>query len=250
MSEQDAAVVERPGAEQWVPEAGGVEELRAAAADCRGCELWEPATQVVFSAGNTTAPVVLVGEQPGDSEDVRGVPFVGPAGQLLQQAMADAGLGREQVYVTNAVKHFRFQPRGKRRIHATPDVAHITACKPWLVRELQEVAPRVVVCLGATAVRALLGTQVKVMRDRGTPMVRETSSGTVTFLVTAHPSSVLRVPEEGRDAAYAALVADLGLVAGLLEHPPAAPLPGQAPAAAGGATTAPEQEQLDVEGLS
>lgn len=215
----DEAAGERPGAQQWVPSDGGIDALREAAPSCRGCELWEPATQVVFSAGNPAAPVALVGEQPGDSEDLRGVPFVGPAGQLLQKAMADADLPRESVYVTNAVKHFRFTPRGRRRIHATPEAAHIAACKPWLVRELAVLAPQVVVCLGATAVRALLGTQVKVMRDRGTPMVRPTSTGEVTFLVTAHPSSVLRVPDDARDAAYAALVADLALVPGLLRAP-------------------------------
>jgi uracil-DNA glycosylase len=207
---------QRPGAQQWVPPDADLDALRAAAPDCRGCELWEPATQVVFSAGNASAPVALVGEQPGDSEDLRGVPFVGPAGQLLQRAMEEAGLARDQVYVTNAVKHFRFTPRGKRRIHATPEAAHITACKPWLVEELRVVAPHVVVCLGATAVRALLGTQVRVMRDRGVPMPRETSRGEVLFVVTAHPSSVLRVPDDAREAAHAALVADLRVVAGLV----------------------------------
>ncbi len=222
--------VERPGAEAWVPTDGGIEELRAAAPACRGCELWEPATQVVFSAGNPSAPVAMVGEQPGDQEDQRGVPFIGPAGQLLQRAMEEAGLARDQVYVTNAVKHFRFTPRGRRRIHATPEAAHIAACKPWLTRELQVLAPKVVVCLGATAVRALLGTTVKVTRDRGTPMVRETSTGSTVFLVTTHPSAVLRVPDDARDAAYAALVADLALVPGLVEHgaPGAAAVPGGA----------------------
>jgi uracil-DNA glycosylase len=210
------AAVQRPGAQQWVPPDADLDALRAAAPTCRGCELWEPATQVVFSAGNPSAPVVLVGEQPGDSEDLSGVPFVGPAGQLLQRAMEEAGLARDQVYVTNAVKHFRFTPRGKRRIHATPEAAHITACKPWLVEELRVVAPHVVVCLGATAVRALLGTQVRVMRDRGVPMPRETSRGEVLFVVTAHPSSVLRVPDDAREAAHAALVADLRVVAGLV----------------------------------
>ena len=230
--------IERPGAQEWVPQGAGVDALREAAPACRGCELWEPATQVVFSAGNPSAPVALVGEQPGDQEDLRGIPFVGPAGQLLQRAMEEAGLAREDVYVTNAVKHFRFAPRGKRRIHATPEAAHVTACKPWLVAELAAVAPRVVVCLGATAVRSLLGTQVKVMRDRGTPMVRETSTGTTTFLVTAHPSSVLRVPDDARDAAYAALVADLAVVADLAA--------GRAPEAVAPAppAPAPAQEQL------
>ncbi len=208
----------RPGAQEWLPSDGGLEALRAAAPACRGCELWEPATQVVFSAGNPTAAIAMVGEQPGDVEDTRGIPFVGPAGQLLQRAMVDAGVAREDVYVTNAVKHFRFTPRGKRRIHATPEAAHVAACKPWLRAELAAVAPRVVVCLGATAAKALLGSQVRVMRDRGRPMPRETSAGTCVFMVTAHPSSVLRVPDVdgARDEAYAALVADLTMLPGLV----------------------------------
>lgn len=204
---------DRPGAQEWVPEGADVDALRAAAPDCRGCELWEPATQVVFSAGNDSGRVVLVGEQPGDVEDRTGVPFVGPAGRLLQKALDEAGLAREDVYVTNAVKHFRYTPRGKRRIHATPEAAHVAACRPWLVAELRAVRPEVVVCLGATAVRSLLGTTVRVLRDRGTPMVRGTSLGETTFVVTVHPSSVLRGPEDQRDSAFAALVADLRVVA-------------------------------------
>ncbi|MFP5335444.1 MAG: UdgX family uracil-DNA binding protein [Actinomycetes bacterium] len=205
--------VERPGAQQWVPEPATVEDLRAAAPACRGCELWEPATQVVFSAGDDRARVVLVGEQPGDVEDRRGIPFVGPAGRLLQDALDQAGVDRGCVYVTNAVKHFRFTVRGKRRIHATPEAAHVAACRPWLTAELRAVDPDVVVCLGATAVRALLGADVRVMRDRGRPMRRETSLGEKTFVVTVHPSSVLRGPVEKRDEAFAALVADLRVVA-------------------------------------
>ena len=214
---------ERPGALRWVPGdpgegAGGVEALRTAAPACRGCELWEPATQVVFSAGNPSAAIALVGEQPGDVEDTRGIPFVGPAGQLLQRALEEAGVARQDVYVTNAVKHFRFTPRGKRRIHATPDAAHVAACAPWLRAELAAVAPRVVVCLGATAGKALLGSQVRVMRDRGQPMPRETSTGTTVFMITAHPSSVLRVPDTdgAREKAYAALVADLATLPALV----------------------------------
>jgi uracil-DNA glycosylase len=205
--------IERPGAQEWVPEGADIDALRAAAPACRGCELWEPATQVVFSAGNPRARVVLVGEQPGDSEDLRGVPFVGPAGRLLQRAMDEAGLPREDVYVTNAVKHFRYTPRGKRRIHATPETAHITACKPWLTAELRAVAPDVVACLGATAVKALLGAEFRVLRDRGTPIVRETSLGERTFVISVHPSSILRGSPEDRDRAFAAHVADLRVVA-------------------------------------
>lgn len=210
---------ERPGAQEWVPAGGDVEQLRAAAPGCRGCELWEPATQVVFSAGNPSAPVVLVGEQPGDVEDQRGVPFVGPAGRLLQKAVDEAGLSRDDVYVTNAVKHFRFVQRGKRRIHATPEAAHVAACKPWLAAELQAVAPEVVVCMGATAVRSLLGTGPRVMRDRGQPIVRDTSLGPRSFVITVHPSSILRGSPEDRDAAFAAHVADLRVVAEILKAP-------------------------------
>ncbi len=216
--------VERPGAAQWVPErAGEVDALRAAASSCRGCELWEPATQVVFSAGNPHAPVALVGEQPGDTEDQRGVPFVGPAGQLLQRALEEAGLGRDRVYVTNAVKHFHFTPQGKRRIHATPTAAHVNACRPWLAEELRLVDPQVVVLLGATAAKALLGPAVRVGKDRGHPIERETTRGTKTFFVTTHPSAVLRTPEDARDAAYAGLVDDLRAVAGLLTDESSSP---------------------------
>ena len=209
--------VERPGAQEWVPEhPDSIDALRAAAPACRGCELWEPATQVVFSAGNSHAAVALVGEQPGDAEDTRGIPFVGPAGQLLQRALEEAGLARDRVYVTNAVKHFRFTPRGNRRIHATPETSHVSACKPWLAEELRLVDPQVVVLLGATAAKALLGPSVRIGKDRGHPIERETTQGTTTFFVTTHPSAVLRTPEDARAAAYAALVDDLRTVAGLL----------------------------------
>ncbi|MGN6332731.1 MAG: UdgX family uracil-DNA binding protein [Motilibacteraceae bacterium] len=212
----EAERIERPGAQQWVPDGADVEQLREAAPACRGCELWQGASQVVFSAGNPKAQVALVGEQPGDEEDRRGLPFVGPAGRLLQKAVDDAGIDRAQTYVTNSVKHFRFRQDGpgKRRIHQTPDLAHLEACKPWLAAELRAVDPELVICLGATAVRQLLGTKVKVMRDRGSLLERETSLGVRTFLVTVHPSSVLR--SDDRDAAYAALVADLRIGADLL----------------------------------
>ncbi|MFP5282573.1 MAG: UdgX family uracil-DNA binding protein [Actinomycetes bacterium] len=196
-------------AAEWVPENADIPALRAAATQCRGCELWEPATQVVFSAGNPHAKIVLVGEQPGDVEDRRGLPFVGPAGTLLQRALDDAGAAREDLYVTNAVKHFRFKPAGKRRIHQTPDTSHILACKPWLAAELRQVDPQLVVCLGATAAKALLGNDFRVTKQRGEVLERETSLGTRRFLATVHPSSILRVADEGRDAAYAGLVADL-----------------------------------------
>ncbi len=204
--------VARPGADQWVPAGAAVDTLKAAAPACRGCELWEPASQVVFSAGNPTARVALVGEQPGDVEDQRGIPFVGPAGVLLQRALDQAGLERRDLYVTNAVKHFRFTPSGKRRIHQTPELAHITACRPWLVAELAAVAPEVVVVLGATAARSLMGPGVRVTRERG-QVVRLDG---VAHVPTVHPSSVLRTPDADRPAAFDALVADLRVVAGLL----------------------------------
>ncbi|GAA4976941.1 UdgX family uracil-DNA binding protein [Kineococcus glutinatus] len=202
---------ERPGAQRWVTAGADVAELARAAQGCRGCELWEPATQVVFSAGSPTARMALVGEQPGDQEDRRGVPFVGPAGRLLQRALEEAGISRGDVYVTNAVKHFRFSQAapGARRIHASPDLAHVSACRPWLAAELARVDPDVVVCLGATAARALLPKDFRVTRHRGQLIRLATSRGEKTFLGTIHPSAVLRVPEEQRPEAYDALVADL-----------------------------------------
>jgi len=196
-------------AAEWVPEDTDIANLKQAATHCRGCELWEPATQVVFSAGNPHANLVLVGEQPGDVEDQRGIPFVGPAGRLLQRALDDAGAAREDLYVTNAVKHFRFKPGGKRRIHQTPDATHIVACKPWLSAELRQVDPKLVVCLGATAAKALLGNDFRVTKSRGQLLERDTSLGTRRFLATVHPSSILRVPDAEREAAYEGLVADL-----------------------------------------
>ena len=205
-------------AADFVPPEADLDALRAAAAECRGCELWENATQTVFSAGSPHARLALVGEQPGDQEDRQGVPFVGPAGRLLQRAVDEAGLERGDVYVTNAVKHFRFSQSGpgKRRMHQTPDRGHIEACKPWLVSELRLVDPSVVVALGATAATALLGPSVRVTRDRGQVIERETTLGTRRFVVTTHPSAVLRVPDEKRDEAYAALVADLRLAGSAL----------------------------------
>jgi uracil-DNA glycosylase family protein len=203
-------------AAEFVPEGAGITKLREAATDCRGCELWENATQTVFSAGPTTARVVLVGEQPGDQEDRQGQPFVGPAGRLLVKAVGEAGIDRAVTYRTNAVKHFRFTQAGpgKRRIHQTPDMRHITACRPWLVAELRLVDPEVIVCLGATATKALLGPAIRVTKDRGALMERETSLGPRQFLVTIHPSAVLRADDQ--DAAYAGLVADLRMAASLL----------------------------------
>lgn len=202
--------VERPGAQRWVPEGGDVDALRDAAPACRGCELWAPATQVVFSEGPADAAVMLVGEQPGDKEDLAGEPFVGPAGRVLHEALAAAGLDPERVYVTNAVKHFRFEQRGKRRIHRTPLVTHLRACVPWLEAEIAAVRPRVVVALGATAARGVLGRTVAVGEERG--HVVEADGRAV--VVTAHPSSVLRLRDRAeREAAVAAIVDDLRVAA-------------------------------------
>jgi uracil-DNA glycosylase len=193
----------------WVPEHADIAELRRAATECRGCELWKPATQVVFSAGNPKAPLALVGEQPGDVEDRKGIPFVGPAGRLLQDALDEVGVPREDVYVTNAVKHFRFTERGKRRIHATPQVGHLKACLPWLEAELTLVDPALIVCLGATAARALLGSSFRVTKQRGQVLELATPVGIRPVLATVHPSAVLRASGEDRDEAFAGLVADL-----------------------------------------
>jgi uracil-DNA glycosylase len=201
------------GAAPFVPATNDLDALRQAAAGCHGCELFRDATQTVFGRGASDARLVLVGEQPGDVEDERGAPFVGPAGRLLVRAVDEAGIDRNEIWVTNAVKHFRFTMRGKRRIHQTPEAVHIAACKPWLSAELRSVAPDVVVCLGATATRALLGTTVRVMRDRGVVLERETTLGTKRFLVTVHPSAILRAPDADRPSAYAALVADLRVAA-------------------------------------
>jgi DNA polymerase len=192
-----------------VPEHADIEGLKKAAVSCQGCELWKPATQVVFSAGNPRAPLALVGEQPGDVEDRKGIPFVGPAGRLLQDALDEAGVRREDVYVTNAVKHFRFTERGKRRIHATPQVTHIKACLPWLEAELTLVDPALIVCLGATAARALLGPDFRVTKQRGQVLELATSVGIRPVLATVHPSAVLRATAEERNEAFGGLVSDL-----------------------------------------
>jgi DNA polymerase len=206
--------VERPGAEHWVPDRGGLPSLRAAAEECRGCELWEPATQVVFSSGPATARLIMVGEQPGDVEDRDGQPFVGPAGKLLTRASEEAGIDSDDVYLTNAVKHFRFTPHGNRRIHQTPDVAQVLACLPWLDAELAVVQADVLVVLGATAARAVLGPGVKVTQVRGQVQERE-GPGPTQVVATVHPSSVLRARDR-RAQAFADLVADLRVAGDLV----------------------------------
>nr|WP_294692766.1 UdgX family uracil-DNA binding protein [uncultured Friedmanniella sp.] len=203
-------------AEAWVPAGAGIEELRQAAPACRGCELWEPATQVVFSAGNPAAAMMLVGEQPGDQEDRRGIPFVGPAGQLLQRALAEAGIAVGDVYVTNAVKHFRFTERGKRRIHATPQITHIKACRPWLEAEIDAVDPALIVCLGATAAKSLLGPGFRITQQRGVVLEQPAPTTTRRVLATLHPSAVLRTQGPEHDEAFAGLVTDLRTAASAL----------------------------------
>jgi uracil-DNA glycosylase len=197
----------------WVPDGADIAELQAAAVHCRGCELWEPATQVVFSAGNPRARLALVGEAPGDVEDREGIPFVGPAGKLLQRALAEAGVAVAEVYVTNAVKHFRFTERGKRRIHATPQMSHIKACRPWLTAEIGVVDPELIVCLGSTAAKALLGGSFRVTQQRGQVLDHDTPAGIRRVMATVHPSSVLRGDPAERDEAFAGLVADLRVAA-------------------------------------
>lgn len=211
-----SASEERPGAERWVPEDADLSGLRRAAEECRGCELWRDATQVVFSQGAATATIMLVGEQPGDREDLAGEPFVGPAGRVLDEAVAAAGIDPSQLYVTNAVKHFRFEQRGKRRIHQKPAVAHISACRPWLEAEVARVHPEVIVALGATAARAVLGRTVKIGQTRGRPL--EPAVGLdAPVVVTVHPSSILRTRDAAdREAALAAFVDDLRVAAGLV----------------------------------
>jgi len=192
---------------------GRLGELAAEAAACRRCALWQPATQVVFGEGPADADILFVGEQPGDQEDLAGRPFVGPAGQLFDRAMAEAGVDRARVYVTNAVKHFKFEPRGKRRIHAKPDTTEIVACRIWLDAERAEVLPRLTVLMGATAARAVLGRTVAITRERGRPMPLENGQA----LVTVHPSYLLRLPdEESRAREYALFVRDLRLAGSLV----------------------------------
>ena len=189
----------------------GYEEARAEAARCRRCELWERATQTVFGEGPVPAPLMLVGEQPGDKEDLEGHPFVGPAGRILGEALELAGIDREAVFVTNVVKHFRWRPspNGKRRLHEKPTKANVSACHIWIEKELELVQPDVLVAMGATAVDALLGKGVAVMRDRGKPVDSELAS---TVLVTIHPSAVLRARDD-RDEMFDGLVRDLRVAA-------------------------------------
>src|SRR5438270_463781 len=195
-------------------EAESLEELDKGVERCRGCPLWERATQAVCGEGNARATVMLVGEQPGDQEDLTGRPFVGPAGRLLDEALETAGIDRASAYVTNVVKHFKWEARGKRRIHAKPAWSEIAACRPWLDGELQAVRPTVLVCLGATAAQALLGRQFRVTKQRGTWIESDLAEHVTA---TIHPSAILRQrTDEDRHSELDAFIADLRLVATLL----------------------------------
>jgi uracil-DNA glycosylase family protein len=196
-------------ARPFVPAGASIPELSAAADGCRGCDLYARATQAVFGEGSSKARLVLVGEQPGDAEDRAGHPFVGPAGQLLDRALAAAGIDRRQVYVTNAVKHFSFEERGKRRIHKTPRISEVKACRPWLEAEIQRLRPAVVVCLGSTAAQALLGPGARVMALRGRAIAGTEWAPSV--FVTIHPSAVLRADDT--ESYFGMLVEDLKAVA-------------------------------------
>jgi uracil-DNA glycosylase len=196
-----------------VPERPSLPKLREAAAGCTACPLHETGTQTVFGEGSSKAEVVFVGEQPGDQEDLQGKPFVGPAGKLLDKALEDAGIDRSRVYVTNVVKHFKWQARGKRRIHQKPNWSEIAACRPWLEAELDVVEPRVLVCLGATAAQALLGRDFRVSRQRGVPVESDLAENVIA---TVHPSSILRADAETREREYRELVRDLETVAKLI----------------------------------
>jgi uracil-DNA glycosylase len=193
------------------PERASLAELRRAAADCKACDLWKTGTQTVFGEGSEDAEAMFVGEQPGDQEDQVGRPFVGPAGKLFDQALEEAGIDRSLTYVTNVVKHFKWQARGTRRIHQKPNWREISACRPWLDAELALVQPRVLVCLGATAAQALLGRDFRVTKRRGEPIDSELAP---VVIATVHPSSILRAND--RDAELAAFVSDLKTVAAQL----------------------------------
>ena len=195
----------------FVPKTTSLRALDEAAQTCRGCDLYKNATQAVLGTGPKGARVMFVGEQPGDQEDLQGEPFVGPAGALLDKALADAGIPRKKVFLTNAVKHFKWEPRGKRRIHKKPRVSEIKACRPWLEAELRAVKPDVIVCLGATAAQSVMGPQFKLLQNRGKVLPSPLGQ---PVLATIHPSAVLRAPDaQGRKAAYQMLVGDLKAVA-------------------------------------
>jgi DNA polymerase len=210
-----------PTAAEFVPDTDDLTVLADAAQACRGCDLYRNATQAVFGAGSAQATVVFVGEQPGDQEDKAGRPFVGPAGKLLDKALVAAGIDRDRVYVTNAVKHFKFEERGKRRIHKTPSRTEVVSCRPWLLTEIRAIAPDVVVLLGATAAKALMGNDFRLTQHRGEVLRLPSDDKGIDLdvdprvVATVHPSAILRGPSEEREIAFDALVADLRIVSDL-----------------------------------
>jgi DNA polymerase len=218
MTALPAHVTEARGDPTHLPEAGreaavagaSVEQLAQLAAGCQGCDLYARATQTVFGEGAAGARVMLVGEQPGDQEDLSGHPFVGPAGKILDRALAEAGIDRERTFVTNVVKHFKWRRSGKRRLHERPNTVEVAACRPWFEAELAAVKPRSIVCLGATAARALLGPSVKVTQTAGRPIPSDLAP---LVVATLHPSAILRADDADRDAMYERLVGDLRMVA-------------------------------------
>jgi DNA polymerase len=194
-------------AEALIPKSPTIESLREAAAGCKACELWEKGTQTVFGEGKPSARLLMVGEQPGDREDIEGRPFVGPAGRVLDEALDAAGIPRSDVYLTNAVKHFRWERRGKRRLHSKPSQVHVRACRPWLQAEIEVVRPRLVVLLGATAAQSVMGSTFKVTQQRGEVLISPLGT---PILATVHPSSILRsLDDETRHEAMSGLIADL-----------------------------------------
>jgi uracil-DNA glycosylase family protein len=200
-----------PSAYDFIPDHPTLPKLREAAQGCRACDLYKLGTQAVLGEGPRQAAVFFIGEQPGDQEDLAGRPFVGPAGRLLDELLAEAGIPREEIFLTNAVKHFKWEPRGKRRIHQKPTLGEVRACRPWLEAELAIVKPQGIVCLGATAAQSLLGPQFRITRDRGRVVESELASWIVA---TIHPSAILRIPEhDAKEEARLRFVEDLRLVA-------------------------------------
>jgi len=203
--------ISQQSALDFFPEEIDFYSLRAAAKICMGCDLYKVGTQTVFGEGSPRSQVMFVGEQPGDEEDTAGHPFVGPAGRLSNEALEEAGIDREEAYVTNVVKHFKWKPRGKRRIHEKPNAAEIRACEPWLAAELEVVKPRILVCLGATAAQAMLGKDFRVTKMRGQWLQSEMAE---KVIATVHPSSILRAPDrEHRETQFREFVSDLLIVA-------------------------------------
>lgn len=203
-------------AAEFVPSSRSLRTLRSAAAGCRGCPLWRDATQTVFGQGSPSAELMLVGEQPGDREDVDGEPFVGPAGGVLSRGLEEAGIDRGDVYLTNAVKHFKWQPKGKRRLHQTPRAGEVEACRPWLIAEVEAVQPRGLLALGATAAKSVFGPKARVTRDRG--RLLDSPLAPIAAL-TMHPSAILRLRDHGeREEAFGVLVEDLEMLARSVEE--------------------------------